>query len=127
MRQKGGAETFQIVIPNISENSGTAASATTSAAGAIGDESIAITMTGTVKAGGMVKFASHSKVYMIVSDLSGSGTLEFAPPLIAAVGITTAVTVDGVPFTVRQKGTVQKFAHPQFDTFNFQIDLMESA
>jgi hypothetical protein len=57
-----------------------------------------------LKAGDFVKFASHSKVYMLTADAtsngSGQATLSVEPGLYASVADNSAVTHTNVPFTV---------------------------
>lgn len=125
IQQKGGAETFQIVLPTLSYNSGTATSASTSGGAAIGATSVGVTMTGTLPKGSLFKFNNHSKVYMATADRSGTGTLSFYPPLEVAVSTAQAMTIDAVPFTVRQRRPMQEYGHPGYDRFNAQVDFLE--
>lgn len=128
MQQRGGAETFQIVIPNLSDNTGTAGSAAVGGGGAaaIGAESVNVVVIGTIAAGSFIKFANHSKVYMTTAERDGNGAMTFSPPLIAAVANFEAITLENVPFTVRERRPAQAFQHPQFDVFTFEIDLIEA-
>ena len=87
MAQRGMAETFTIVLPEVSSSSGSVVGTILAgAAASIGDTSIALDgFTGTLKAGDVFKFANHNKVYMATADLAGAGTLSFQPALVASV------------------------------------------
>jgi hypothetical protein len=128
MSQKGMAETFQIVLPEISTKSGTASgSVVTTATAAIGDTSVAVgSLSGTLKAGDMVKFSSHSKVYMITADLTGPGTLSFEPALRASVSSGAGITYDSVPFTVRLTNDVQEYGLASASLVDYEIDFIEA-
>ena len=73
-QQKGGSQTFTIVLPVISSASGSpSGSVTVTGAHSIGDSTIVVGgLTGTLTAGDVVKFANHSKVYKITADLDGT-------------------------------------------------------
>ena len=75
-------------------------------------------MTGTLKAGDYIKFASHNKVYMVVADVTADGsneaTLTIEPPLITALADDSAVTYDNVPFTVHLTSDIQEFGGCRF-------------
>jgi hypothetical protein len=76
---------------------------------AVGDDTISIdgftaSTTGIMKAGDVIKFASHSKVYMVTADgdsvAGGAVTLSIVPPLIDALADNEVVTVSNVQFTM---------------------------
>ena len=89
---------------------------------------------GSFKAGDLIKFAGHSKVYMIVSDVtpsSNASTLTIEPPLTNALANDEAVTYDSVPFTVHLNSDLQEFQTNQVDSsgnllFSFEFDVIES-
>lgn len=128
IKQRGMAETFTIVLPEVSEASGSASGTlAANGTGSIGATSIAVDgITGTLKAGDMVKFANHNKAYMITADLSGPGTLEFEPALISAVAIDEVITYDNVPFTVRLANDVQEFGVATDLTYSYEVDFVEA-
>ena len=84
---------------------------------AVGDTTIAMDGfahdgTQRFKAGDMIKFASHSKVYMVVEDVTASSnaaTVTIEPPLTTALTDNSTVTYDNVPFTVHLTNDVQEF------------------
>ena len=125
--QAGQFETFTIVPPVIGSTAGTATGSVTSSAASIGATSVTISgLTGTLKAGDFVKFASHSKVYMVAADRSGNGSLSILPALVAAAGSGGAVTYNSVPFTVRLNNDVQSYSLSGYDRYNYEVDLVEA-
>ena len=74
-----------------------------------GDASIAIdgfsaNQTGSLKVGDIIKFANHSKIYMVQSDIDsdsgGALTVLISPNLVAALADNEAVTVNKPSYTV---------------------------
>ena len=128
MAQRGMAETFNVVLPQISFKTGDALGAvSTSASEAIGQTVISIDgLTNTLKAGDMIKFDNHSKVYMIVADLTGSGNLSIQPALRIAVPNNTAVVYDGVPFLVRLNNDVQEYSLGSASLLDYEVDFIEA-
>ena len=102
VKQRSGKENFTIVPPEVEDARGTA-SGTPNGTASAGATSITLggSGTGTLKAGDMIKFDNHDKVYMVVADQSdiSTGTLTIEPPLTTAVS-STDITYDNVPFTV---------------------------
>ena len=135
VKQRSGKENFTIIPPEVEDARGTA-SGTPHGTASAGDTSITLggTGTGTLKAGDMIKFANHSKVYMIVADVtpsSNASTLTIEPPLTNALADDEAVTYDSVPFTVHLNSDVQEFQTNQVDSsgsllFSFEFDVIES-
>jgi len=109
-KQKGSFENFTIVAPL--DNLGAGKSETdiqVVGAHTSGDASIALdgftaNQTGALKAGDLIKFANHSKVYMVQSDIDSSGggalTVLISPNLVTALTDNVAVTVNKPSFTV---------------------------
>lgn len=128
MAQRGMAETFTIVLPEVSSSSGSVSGTiSAAAAGSIGDTSIAVDgFTGTLKAGDVFKFANHAKVYMATADISGSGTLSFQPALVAAVSDNEVITHDNVPFTVRINNDVQEYSIATDLSYSYEVDFIEA-
>lgn len=128
MSQRGMAETFTIVLPEVSSSSGSVSGTISAAAsGSIGDTSIAVDgFTGDLKAGDVFKFANHAKVYMATSDRSGSGTLSFQPALVAAVSDNEAITHNNVPFTVRINNDVQEYSIATDLSYSYEVDFIEA-
>jgi 3-dehydroquinate synthase class II len=109
-KQKGSFEDFTIVAPL--DNLGAGKSETdiqVVGAHTSGDASIALdgftaNQTGALKAGDLIKFANHSKVYMVQSDIDSNGsgalTVLISPNLVTALTDNVAVTVNKPSFTV---------------------------
>ena len=128
MAQRGMAETFTIVLPEVSSSSGSVVGTILAgAAASIGDTSIALDgFTGTLKAGDVFKFANHNKVYMATADLAGAGTLSFQPALVASVSDNETLTHDDVPFTVRLNNDVQEYGISTDLTYSYEVDFIEA-
>jgi hypothetical protein len=127
MTQKGGVEDFTIVPPVISDTRGTASGTVRStAAHSAGDNTVSVDgLSGSLKAGDFIKFASHDKVYMVTVDRSGSGTLTIQPALVEAIPNNDAVTYNDVPFKVRLENDVQEWSLSGFDRYSFELDFIE--
>lgn len=127
IKQRGMLESFQIVLPIISDKSGDASGTlTASGSASIGATSFTVAgLTGTLKAGDVFKFSGHSKVYMITADRTGNGSVSFEPPLQSAVSGGQGVTYTSVPFTVRLNNDVQEFSYALDGTVAYEIDMIE--
>ena len=132
MKQRSQKETFQISLPDIKNAKGNVSGTVlVKNAHSAGDTTITVdAMTGTLKAGDLVKFAGHNKVYMVVSDATADGsneaTLKIEPPLRSAVSDNAVVTYDGIEFTVRLTNDLQQFQTDDLDTFRFEVDFIEA-
>jgi len=133
IKQRSGKENFTIIPPEVEDARGTA-SGTPHGTASAGDTSITLggTGTGTLKAGDFIKFASHDKVYMVVTDQSdiSTGTLTIEPPLTTAVS-SSDIQYDNVPFTVHLTNDVQEFGVSGADKdgnlyYEYQFDVEES-
>ena len=137
MKQRSGKEDFTIVPPEIEDARGNVSGTVlVNGVHAVGDTTIDIDgMTGTLKAGDFVKFASHNKVYMVVADATADGsneaTITIEPPLITALANDSAVTYDDVPFTVHLINDIQEFGTVGADKdgnvlYHFELDVEET-
>ena len=114
VKQRSGKENFTIVPPEIEDARGNiSGTVLVNGAHSVGDTTIAVdAMTGTLKAGDMVKFA-HDKIYMVVADVTADGsneaTITIEPPLTTALANNSSVTYDDVAFTVHLTNDVQEF------------------
>ena len=134
-KQRGAKETFTVSPPKIKDALGSETT-TISVNGvhAVGDNTIAIDgfnadSAGSLKAGDFLKFASHTKVYMVVSDVtpsSNAATVTIEPPLIEAFADDSTVTYDDVTFTVYLEGTVQTYDLGFNDLYNYEFDVCEA-
>lgn len=109
-KQKGSFEDFTIVAPLDNLGAGKAETdiqvvgAHTSGDASIALDGFTANQTGALKAGDIIKFANHSKVYMVQSDVdsdgSGALTILISPNLVASLADNEAVTVNKPSFTV---------------------------
>jgi hypothetical protein len=107
-KQKGSFENFTIAAPL--DNLGASKSETdilVNGVHSVSDNTIAMDgfsqTTGALKAGDLIKFANHSKVYMVESDVNASGgaaTVTISPNLVSSLADNEAVTVNKPEFTV---------------------------
>jgi hypothetical protein len=95
---KGQSEAFNIVMPqNYGAQLLNTSTSSPAATGSLGASSVSVTgNVGVIPTGTFIKFANHSKVYMLTQDLSNTGTMYIYPNLLVAVA--------GVGFT--HKGDV---------------------
>ena len=137
IKQRSGKENFTIIPPEIEDARGNVSGTVlVNGVHAVGDTTIDIDgMTGTLKAGDFVKFASHNKVYMVVADATADGsneaTITIEPPLITALTNDSAVTYDNVPFTVHLINDIQEFgavgtAKDGAFLYQFEFDVEET-
>lgn len=131
MKQRSQKETFQIALPDLKNAKGdVSGTVLVNGVHSAGDTTIDVDgMTGTLKAGDMIKFGGHSKVYMVVSDATasaGAATLTIEPPLRSALADNEAVTYDNVSFTVRLTSDLQEFNTSDLDLYRFEVDFIEA-
>ena len=137
IKQRSQKENFTIIPPEVEDARGNVSGTVlVNGTHAIGDTTIDIdAMTGTLKAGDFVKFASHNKVYMVVTDATADGsneaTITIEPPLRTALVDDSVVTYDNVPFTVHLTNDIQEFGVVGADgsgnlLYKFEIDVEEA-
>ena len=134
-KQRGSKETFTITPPNLKNALGSETT-TISVNGShtAGDTTIAIDgfnadSAGSLKAGDFLKFASHTKVYQVVSDVtpsSNAATVTIEPPIIEALANDSTVTYDAVPFTVYLTSSVQSYSMGINNLYNYEFDVCEA-
>jgi len=140
VKQRSGKENFTIIPPELEDARGSeTGSVLVNGAQSAGDTTIAMDGfagdgAGRFKAGDLIKFASHTKVYMIVADVTSSSnaaTVTIEPPLIADIANDSAVTYDNVPFTVHLVNDVQSFGTVGADKdgnllYKYELDVEET-
>ena len=140
IKQRSGKENFTIIPPEIEDARGSeTGTVLVNGVHAVGDTTIAMDAfagdsAGRFKAGDFLKFASHDKVYMVVSDATSSSnasTVTIEPPLITALADNSTVTYDNVPFTVHLTNDIQEFGAVGSDKdgnllYQFEFDVEES-
>tara|TARA_R110000803_G_scaffold95625_1_gene163676 strand:+ start:105 stop:677 length:573 start_codon:yes stop_codon:yes gene_type:complete len=126
-KQKGQFGTFAFIPPVYGNTSGTATGTlrvNNSGGYAVGVSTIVSDgLTGTLKAGDFLKFASHDKVYTLTADSGTSLVIE--PPLLDAVANDEVITYNSVPFTVAFTSDVQQMQVAVSGFVSYQIDLVE--
>jgi len=134
-KQRGSKETFTISPPNLKNALGSETT-TISVNGAhtAGDNTIAIDgfnadAAGSLKAGDWISFSGHTKIYMVVADVtpsSNAATISVEPPIIEALGNNEVVTYDSVAFTVYLTSTVQSYSMGINNLYNYEFDVSEA-
>ena len=140
IKQRSRKENFTIIPPEIEDARGSeTGTVLVNGVHAVGDTTIAMDAfasdgAGRFKAGDFIKFASHDKVYMVVSDVTSSSnaaTVTIEPPLTTALADDSVVTYDNVPFTVHLTNDVQDFGTVGADKdgnllYQFELDVEEA-
>ena len=140
VKQRSGKETFTIVPPELEDARGSeTGSVLVNGNQSAGDTTIAMDGfagdgAGRFKAGDLIKFASHTKVYMVVSDVTSSSnaaTVTIEPPLVADIANDSAVTYDDVAITVFLTSDIQEFGSVGADKdgnilYKFEFDVEEA-
>ena len=140
IKQRSGKENFTIIPPEIEDARGNeTGTILVNGVHAVGDTTIAMDGfagdgDGRFKAGDFIKFASHTKIYMVVADVTSSSnasTVTIEPPLITALANDSTVTYDDVSFTVHLTNDVQEFGAIGSDKdgnilYKYEFDVEES-
>ena len=137
IKQRSGKENFTIIPPEVEDARGNVSGTVlVNGVHAVADTTITVdAMTGTLKAGDFIKFAGHSKVYMVVADVTADGSNEatatIEPPLITALANNEVVTYDNVAFTVHLTNDIQEFGVAGADNngnllYQFELDVEET-
>lgn len=125
--QQGRLGSFSITPPIISDTSGSA-TGTLAANGAhsIGDSTITIDgITGDIKAGDFIRFSGHTKVYMVIADRDGAGTMTIEPALVEAVADNESISYNNVAFTMRLNNDLQEYLISSNEYFEYELDMIE--
>ena len=138
MKQRSQKENFTIVPPESSTKGTETGTVLVNGAQSAGDTTI--TMDGFAgdganrfKTGDFIKFASHTKVYMVIENVTSSSnasTVTIEPPLIESIADDSVVTYNNVPFTVFLTNDVQEFGTVGADIngnilYQFELDVEE--
>lgn len=124
--QRGRHGVFTVIPTGISTTNGSGSGTVTTSAASKGAVSVSVTgLTGDLKAGDVVKFAGHDKVYMLTADRTGNGAIAITPPLVEAVGAEQLIYSD-VPFTVRLSNDMQSYKVGSGMFYNFEVDFIEA-
>jgi len=139
IQQRSQKESFTITFPSYLNATGNeTGTLLVNGAHSLADTTIAIDAfaddgAGRLKAGDFIKFA-HSKVYMVVSDVTSSSnaaTVTIEPPLTTALSNNSSVTYDSIAFTVHLTSDVQEFKSGQANSdgvplFKYEFDVVEA-
>ena len=134
-KQKGSFEDFTIVAPLDNLGAGKAETdIQVVGAQSAGDASIVLdgfsaSQTGALKAGDIIKFANHSKVYMVQSDIDsdsgGALTVLISPNLVASLADNEAVTVNKPSFTVYLENNEIMYSTDASGFYSISFDVRE--
>ena len=132
-KQKGGYENFTIAAPL--NNKGNSHSETDIVVnGATSAGASAVPMDGfshtnhALRAGDLIKFAGHSKVYMVQDEVTASGgsaTVNIQPNLVAAVADNEAVTTNKPLFNVYLANDEIRYTTDTSGFYNISFDVRE--
>ena len=140
IKQRSQKEHFTIIPPELEDARGVE-TGTLAVVGShtAGDTTIAIDgfasdTANRLRTGDFIKFNGHTKIYMVVEDVtssSGAATVTIEPPLRTALTNNSSVTYDSVPFTVQLTSDVQEFSTNQNDSdgnllLSYEFDVIES-
>jgi len=139
VQQRSQKESFTITFPSYLNATGNeTGTVLINGAHSVADTTIAMDAfaddgAGRFKAGDFIKFA-HSKVYMVVTDVTSSSnaaTVTIEPPLTTALTNNSSVTYDSIPFTVHLTSDIQEFTSGQANSdgvplIKFEFDVIEA-
>ena len=140
IKQRSGKENFTIIPPEVEDARGVeTGTLAVNGSHTAGDTTIAIDgfaadTANRLRTGDFIKFNVHTKVYMVVADVtssSGAATVTIEPPLVSSLSDDEAVTYDNVPFTVHLTNDIQEFGAIGADKdgnllYKFEFDVEES-
>ena len=140
IKHRSGKENFTIIPPEVEEARGNdTGTLLVNGSHTAGDTTIAIDGfagdgAGRLKAGDFLKFNGHTKVYMVVADVTSSSnaaTVTIEPPLISNLANNEAVSYDNVSFTVHLINDLQEFGAVSADIsgnllYQFELDVEEA-
>lgn len=134
--QKGQFETFTMTLPEYSDTNTGYSGATPSVTADFAAGISAVTFDGAqantalVKAGDFIKFSGHTKVYMVIADVttngSGAGTVNFTPHLQQNVLNNQTIAVNNVPFTVFLEDEQQEYKTGLADIVRIEFGVREA-
>lgn len=130
MLQDGELGSFTVKYPIVNRGTWVTSSVTVSGSHAAGINSIQLNLTTgqTAKAGDVIYFAAHTKVYKIISDATASSsivTVTIKPALILDIANLEACNTSNILFNMSVKGS-HKFKTSSPMIFTYQLDMVES-
>lgn len=134
LSQRGQSDTFTTTMPGHTAPQGSWAGAPVVAgAGQTGRtvnlSGFTINQTGVAKAGDLVQFAGHTKVYMVTADANssatGTATVSIEPALMTSPANLAALATSNIPFTVALASDTVDTALGASDTYSWSIAMIE--
>jgi hypothetical protein len=136
-RCRGGVNEFDIVLPEVSFSVADSAyhnAVLTCVATAAGSTAVdftsAVNSATVIKAGDVVRFSNHTKVYMATTDAttdgSGNGTLNIEPALIEAVTTSHTIAHNAVPFRMIMDEDIQEYIYTIEGYMAFELEMIET-
>ncbi len=133
---RGPLTEFDLALPDyLGDSTGAhTGSLTLSASASANATSVSVTATATagvilLKAGDLIKFASHKKLYSVKADVTqpgaGSATVTLTQALRSAVTSGTAVTHQNLSANVRFAGDINEFSVDQSEFASFTLEFNE--
>lgn len=127
-----------IQIPVLNDSAGTVSGSVSTVSGSstdpaysqsVGSDTVGVTGgTGTIKAGDLIQFNNHYKVYMVTEDCNLDGstvdTLKITPRLVKAVD-STSITYDSVTFSAIPDGDVLSWQIGREELYEFEATYRE--
>ena len=140
IKQRSGKENFTIIPPEVEDARGVeTGTLAVNGSHTAGDTTIAIDgfaadTANRLRTGDFIKFNGHTKVYMVVADVtssSGAATVTIEPPLTTALSDDEAVAYDNIPFSVHLTNDFQEFGAVSADKdgnvlYQFELDVEEA-
>ena len=140
IKQRSQKENFTIIPPEIEDARGIeTGTLAVNGSHTVGDTTIAIDgfaadTANRLRAGDFIKFNGHTKIYMVVADVTSSSnaaTVTIEPPLVSALANDETVSYDNIPFTVHLTNDIQEFGVVGADKdgnllYQFELDVEEA-
>ncbi len=134
-KQKGSFETFTIQLPTQNRGADKANSsvkvvgAHSAADGTISLDGFTASTSGVLKAGDLIKFSGHSKVYMVQADIDsdsgGAATILIEPNLVTTLADNEVVTMNQPSFTVYLPNEEILYATDPSGFYDISFDVRE--
>ena len=140
IKQRSAKENFTIIPPEVEDARGVeTGTLAVNGSHTSGDTTIAIDgfaadTANRLRTGDFIKFNGHTKIYMVVADVTSSSnaaTVTIEPPLVSALANDETVSYDNIPFTVHLTNDIQEFGVVGADRsgnllYKFEIDVEEA-
>ena len=140
MKQRSSKENFTIIPPELEDARGVeSGTLLVNGSHTSGDTTIAIDgfasdTANRLRAGDYLKFNGHTKVYMVIEDVTSSSnaaTVTIEPPLVSNLSDDEVVSYDNIPFTVYLTNDIQEFGVVGADKdgnllYKFELDVEEA-